>query len=125
MSSAEVKKEVAHQRRRTQFPLGERPRSRSAAGAPPAHERSERSSIEPGGLELKHGATLTVQNTGAVPHNLTSGAAEPSERLAGTSTFVRGEAERLRVDLRPGRYALVCTVGDHRGRGMVGSLTVR
>jgi len=86
-------------------------------------------SIEPGGLELERGATLDVQNTGALPHNLTiertPDATDPSERLAGTSTFGGGEAEELRIDLAPGRYALVCTVDDHRQRGMVGSLTVR
>ncbi len=85
--------------------------------------------IEPARLELKREATLDVRNSGAIPHNLTiergPEAAQPSERLAGTSTFGGGEAERLRVSLRPGRYALVCTVGDHRERGMVGSLTVR
>lgn len=81
--------------------------------------------IDPARLDLKRGATLDVLNSGALAHNLTiergPDATQPSEHLAGTSTFGGGEAERLRVELRPGRYALVCTVGDHR----VGSLTVR
>jgi plastocyanin len=85
--------------------------------------------IEPATLQVKRGATLDVQNTGAVPHNLTiergPDATTPTERLAGTSTFGGGGEERLRVGLPPGRYALVCTVGDHRQQGMVGSLTVR
>jgi plastocyanin len=85
--------------------------------------------IDPTRLELERGVTLDVRNSGAIPHNLTiergPDATQPSERLAGTSTFGGGEAERLRVNLRPGRYALVCTVGDHRERGMTGSLTMR
>ena len=85
--------------------------------------------IESARLELKRRATLDVRNSGAIAHNLTiergPDATQPSERLAGTSTFGGRESERLRVDLPPGRYALVCTVGDHRERGMVGSLTVR
>jgi plastocyanin len=85
--------------------------------------------IEPARLELKRGATLDDRDSGAVPHNLTiergPDATQPSERLAGTSIFGGGEAERQRVDLAPGRYTLVCTVGDHSEQGMVGSLTVR
>ena len=54
---------------------------------------------------------------GAPPASLTAAAAVD---LAGCGG---GETERLRVDLRPGRYALVCTLGGERG--MVGSLTVR
>jgi uncharacterized cupredoxin-like copper-binding protein len=85
--------------------------------------------IEPPRLELQRGATLDVQNTGAIPHNLTiergPDATTPSERPGGTSTFGGGGEERLRVELPPGRYALACTVGGHRQRGMVGSVTVR
>ena len=85
--------------------------------------------IDPARLELKRGATLDVRDGGATPHNRTikrgPDATQFSDRLAGTSTFCGGEAERLWVDLPPGRYALVCTVDDHRERGMVGSLTVR
>jgi plastocyanin len=110
------------------------------AGAPsqrPAGEGGARTTavelkefaIEPARLALKRGATLDVQNTGAIAHNLTiergPDARTPTERLAGTSTFGGGGEERLRVQLPPGRYALVCTVGDHRQQGMVGSLTVR
>jgi hypothetical protein len=72
---------------------------------------------------------IDVRNDGAIPHNLTiergPDATQPSERLAGTSTFGGGETERLGVNLRLGRYALVCMVGDLRERGMVGSLTMR
>jgi hypothetical protein len=59
---------------------------------------------------------------------MTSGATPASLTAAGTvdlSGCGGGETEWLRVDLRPGLYALVSTVGHHRERGMVGSLTVR
>lgn len=110
------------------------------AGAPPQRQAGggaaratavelKEFAIEPAKLELKRGATLDVQNTGAIPHNLTiergPDARTPTERLAGTSTFGGGGEERLRVQLPPGRYALVCTVAGHREQGMVGSLTVR
>ena len=102
---------------------------RQDGGAQEAPVELREFAFDPARLELKRGATLDVRNGGDIPHNLTiergPDATQPSERLAGTSTFGGGDAERLRVDLPPGRYALVCTVGDHRERGMVGSLTVR
>ena len=98
------------------------------AGEPPEDRRAGATRVElrefgidPARLELKRGATLDVRNSGAIAQNLTierrQDATQPSERLAGTSTFGGRESERLRVDLPPGRYALVCTVGDHRGAG--------
>ena len=86
-------------------------------------------SIEPARLTVSSGATIEAQNVGSIPHNLTiergPDASQPSEELAATSTFGGGESDTVTVDLEPGRYALVCTVGDHRAQGMVGSLTVR
>lgn len=48
-----------------------------------------------------------------------------TDELAATSTFGGGASDTLDVDVEPGRYALVCTVGNHRELGMVGTITIR
>lgn len=86
-------------------------------------------SIKPKRLTVSSAATIEAKNVGAIAHNLTiergPDASKPSEELAATPTFAGGESDTVKVELEPGRYALVCTVGDHRQQGMIGSLTVR
>jgi plastocyanin len=104
------------------------------AGARPA-ERAATSvdlddfSIKPKELTVSSGETIEAKNVGAMAHNLTiergPDASKPTEELAATSTFSGGQSDTVKVDLEPGRYALVCTVSGHREQGMVGSLTVR
>ena len=83
----------------------------------------------PSKVTVRRGATLTVANAGNIAHNLTvergPDPKKESARLIGTSSFLPGKSQRLRVGLRPGRYAIVCTVPGHRQLGMVGTLTVR
>jgi plastocyanin len=75
---------------------------------------------------VRRGVELTVRNEGQLAHNLTvERAGSAPEELIGTDTFLTGESRKLRVDLSPGRYAIVCTVPGHEQRGMVGTLTVR
>ncbi len=85
-------------------------------------------SLEPAQVTVSRGATITAENVGAVAHNLTiergPDPSAPSRELAATATFAGGGSDDVEVDLPPGRYALVCTVADHRDRGMVGTLTV-
>jgi plastocyanin len=85
-------------------------------------------SIAPQDLTVERGATITAKNVGAVAHNFTvergADASEDSEDLTATETFGPDSTDRLRVDLAPGRYGTVCTVGDHRELGMTGTLTV-
>ncbi len=45
--------------------------------------------------------------------------------IASTGVVTHGALGRLRVRLRPGRYVLVCTLGDHEQRGMRSVLVVR
>lgn len=47
-----------------------------------------------------------------------------TDELAATSTFGGGASDTLDV-VEPGRYAMVCTVGNHRELGMVGTITIR
>jgi plastocyanin len=82
--------------------------------------------FHPANATVRRGVELTVRNEGQVAHNLTverGGGAH--EKLIGTDTFLTGESRDLRVDLSPGRYAIVCTVPGHEQRGMVGTLTAR
>jgi plastocyanin len=85
--------------------------------------------FSPSDPSVERGATIAVSNEGSIAHNLTiERGPDPttkSERLAGTSTFAPGGSEELTVDLKPGEYALVCTVPGHRELDMVGSIHVR
>jgi plastocyanin len=65
--------------------------------------------------------TFTVSNEGEFPHALEiegNGIEEETEELG------PGESGSVTVDLEPGEYELYCPVGDHRERGMVGTLVV-
>lgn len=85
--------------------------------------------FSPSDPSVEQGATITATNEGSIAHNLTiergTDPTDRSERLAGTPDLDPGASEKLTVDLRPGRYSLVCTVPGHRQAGMVGSLRVR
>lgn len=48
-----------------------------------------------------------------------------ADDLAATETFVAGDTKSVRLELPPGRYVTVCTVGNHRELGMVGTVTVK
>jgi plastocyanin len=45
--------------------------------------------------------------------------------IGGTPTFAGGEPRTGTVQVEPGEYELLCTVGDHAALGMKGKLTVR
>jgi plastocyanin len=79
----------------------------------------------PGNATVKRGAELTVRNDGQIAHDLTLEQSPSNQRLIGTDTFLSGDSGKLRVDLPPGRYKMVCTVPGHEQRGMVGTLRVR
>lgn len=83
----------------------------------------------PENLEVKRGTTLNVKNDGQIGHNLTieksSDPDKPGPELAATSTFLPGKAEKLTVDLQPGKYSFVCTVPGHRDQGMRGRIAVK
>lgn len=78
--------------------------------------------IEPSALALEPGSyTFRVVNDGGALHALEvegpTGEVETEELEPGGSTD-------LAVDLEDGEYELYCPVGDHRDRGMEGTLTV-
>jgi plastocyanin len=65
--------------------------------------------------------TFELTNDGGAPHALEiegEGVEESSE------TINAGDSTSLTVDLDEGTYEIYCPVGDHKDRGMVGTLTV-
>jgi plastocyanin len=85
--------------------------------------------FHPRDVHVRRGQTLTVVNEGGIAHNLAiergPNPRHETDKLAGTSSFLKGDSEKLTVNLAPGRYAMVCTVPGHRELGMVGTFTVR
>jgi plastocyanin len=79
----------------------------------PAHVVARRA----GALEI------TLANEGTLAHNLRVVGPDGGD-LGGTPTFPGGDSRSGTVQLGPGRYRMVCTVGDHEQLGMVGTLTV-
>ncbi|MDX6726829.1 MAG: hypothetical protein QOK49_1634 [Baekduia sp.] len=71
-------------------------------------------------------ARFSVTNLGEDPHDLAIRAVRAPRRfLAATAQIKPGGHGTLRVSLRPGRYELLCTIGDHAQRGMRTTITVQ
>ena len=64
---------------------------------------------------------VELDNQGSLAHNLK--VLQGDRELGGTPTFPKGTRDGS-VKLAPGKYRLVCTVGDHEQLGMVGELEV-
>jgi plastocyanin len=82
-------------------------------------------SFDPARVDVSGAGPLTIRlrNAGSLAHNLKL--TRNGETIGGTPTFPGGETRSGRVSLRPGRYEMVCTVGDHAELGMRGELEVR
>lgn len=65
--------------------------------------------------------TFTLVNEGETEHALEIEGNGVEEE---TVTVAPGESASVTVDLKPGEYELYCPVGDHRGRGMEGTVVV-
>ncbi len=80
--------------------------------------------FDPENVVVEDGAVaLSFSNEGSLAHNLK--VLRGDDELGGTGTFEGGKTETASVKLAPGRYRLVCTVGDHEELGMAGTLEVR
>lgn len=76
--------------------------------------------IEPKVIEVAAGATLTVNNDGSVPHNLTVEGSDVK-----TADLNAGESATLSTSaLEEGTYKVFCSVPGHEAAGMVGELHV-
>ena len=67
--------------------------------------------------------TIELKNVGDLAHNIR--VRRGGEEVGGTPSFPGGRTESARVRLSPGKYELVCTVGDHADLGMRGELEVK
>jgi plastocyanin len=76
-------------------------------------------SFDPSDPTVASGDSLEVVNDGELPHNLTV-----EDTDLATSDLDAGGSEELTVDLDPGDYEFICTIGDHAAQGMTGTLTV-
>ncbi|HSE81562.1 MAG TPA: cupredoxin domain-containing protein [Gaiellaceae bacterium] len=77
--------------------------------------------IEPSSLALDPGTyTFHVVNEGATEHALEVEGPTGEE----TEELGPGESADLTVDLEDGEYEVYCPVGDHRDRGMEGTIAV-
>lgn len=73
-------------------------------------------------LEAPAGAvTINFTNEASVPHNVTIEGGGIEEVATETVT---GDSSSLTADLPAGAYDFYCSVGNHRGAGMEGTLTV-
>jgi plastocyanin len=108
---------------------GTTPSKKGGAAAKPVTVKLKEYSISPSNVTVTQGGRISVENDGKLPHNLTieqgPNPKQKSKKLAGTPTFPGGTTEILKVRLKPGRYAMACTVPGHRQLGMVGTLTVK
>ena len=85
---------------------------------------AEEYSFDPSDIVVGGPGTLsvTLANDGSLAHNWKL--FEGDRELGGTPAFPSGQAKSTRVRLASGRYAFICTVGDHAELGMKGTLTV-
>jgi len=82
-------------------------------------------SFDPAAVVLNGAGALRIrlENDGSLAHNLKL--KRGGDEVGGTSSLPSGDSGDATVDVRPGRYELICTVGDHAELGMTGELQVK
>lgn len=100
-------------------------RTATVSGPGPVEVVGDEYSFDPQTLVVEGAGRLTIalKNDGALAHNLR--VLRGDEDVGGTPTFQGGETRSGSVDLEPGIYELVCTVGNHASLGMTGKLEVK
>jgi plastocyanin len=85
-------------------------------------------SFEPKNVTVNAGTSqpsavrFVLRNNGSLAHDLH--VQKDGQDLGGTPIFAPGKTESGEATLGPGTYQFICTVGDHAGLGMKGTLTV-
>jgi plastocyanin len=89
------------------------------------HVVADEYSFDPETIVVTGGGELEIEleNDGSLAHNLR--VLDGGTELGGTPTFSGGQTRTGTVEVQPGEYELVCTVGDHEELGMMGKLTVK
>jgi plastocyanin len=104
-----------------------RPKGPPAMVAPGARlaVSADEYSFTPSRAVLRSPGALTVSlaNDGSLPHDLRL--RRDGDDAGGTPTLPPGDSGTARLRLRPGRYELLCTVGDHAELGMTGEIRVK
>jgi uncharacterized cupredoxin-like copper-binding protein len=88
--------------------------------------------VLPERIEVRAGRiTLVARNTGRLTHNLAVvqferplGDEEEKDYGEPTKTLFPGETGQTTVDLKPGKYRLVCTIANHDNLGQYAELKV-
>jgi plastocyanin len=81
--------------------------------------------FDPDRVVVEGGGSLKIElaNDGDLAHNIR--VRRDGEEIGGTPSFPSGRTESATVRLQPGKYELLCTVGDHADLGMKGELEVK
>ena len=81
--------------------------------------------FDPANVTVSSGrVTFTLRNTGMFPHNLHIEGSGVSLDVKADGPVAPGQTFTGAETLAPGTYETWCPVGNHRERGMVGTLTV-
>ncbi len=101
-------------------------RTATVPGASPIVIEADEYSFDPGDV-IVTGAPgelrITLDNVGTLAHNIH--VLDGDRDIGGVRSFPPGEQRDATVRVSPGKYRLVCTVGDHEELGMKGELEVR
>jgi plastocyanin len=92
----------------------------------PVAIKGQEYSFDPGNVTIEGGGgqvEIAFENAGSLAHNVRI--FKDGKDVGGSPTFAGGETKSATVDLQPGGYELICTVGDHADLGMKGKLTVK
>jgi plastocyanin len=91
----------------------------------PVHVKGHEYGFDPATVVVQGAGPTKIEfeNTGSLAHNLRL--RRDGQEVGGSPTFQGGETKSATVDLQPGEYEMVCTVGDHAQLGMKGKLTVK
>jgi uncharacterized cupredoxin-like copper-binding protein len=89
-------------------------------------------SVTPEHIQVRAGrVTLVAHDVGRLTHNLTvvqfkrpKSGEEPKSYGKPTRTLFPGQSDSITVDLKPGKYRLVCTIANHDNLGQYGELKV-
>jgi plastocyanin len=88
--------------------------------------KADEYSFDPGRVIVTGAPTrlrITLDNVGTLAHDIV--VIDGDRELGGLRSFPAGEERDTTVKVPPGKYRLICTVGDHEELGMHGELEVR
>jgi plastocyanin len=91
----------------------------------PVHVKGLEYRFEPSTVVVEGAGPVEIEfeNAGSLAHNVRL--VKDGQEVGGSETFQGGETKSSTVDLQPGDYQMICTVGDHARLGMEGKLTVK